>query len=150
MRRAALALLFASLSVTPGLAQARHPIYLQYDGFVRNPDASLTLAFGYHNLNRVDVSIEPGDDNRFLSGAADRNQPQVFLAGRRRFACVMVVPADFDGRLQWQVNFAGHGSTTTAKMLDPRYALEETSAKQVIESVDLATAPVGVCLPQER
>ena len=29
----------------------------------------------------------------------------------------MVVPADFDGRLQWQVNFAGHGSTTTAKAL---------------------------------
>ena len=79
MRRAALALLFASLSVTPGLAQPRHPIYVQYDGFIRNPDASLTLAFGYHNLNRVDVSIEPGDDNRLLSGAADRNQPRVFL-----------------------------------------------------------------------
>ncbi len=128
-----------------GAAQPRHPIYLQYDGFVKNPDSSLTLAFGYYNLNQVDVSIEPGAANRFLAGAGDRKQPALFLAGRHRFACVMVVPEDFD-RLQWQVSFAGQTSTTTARMMDPRYALEEASALRVVEGLDLAGAPAGVCL----
>ena len=30
-------------------AQPRHPVFLIYDGFIRNADGSLTLAFGYHN-----------------------------------------------------------------------------------------------------
>lgn len=33
----------------------------------------------------------------------ERDQPTVFRAGRTRFACVMVVPTDFDGDLRWQV-----------------------------------------------
>ncbi len=126
-------------------AQPRHPIYLIYDGFVRNHDASLTLAFGYHNVNRVDVTVE-GEDNAFRSGAADRGQPTVFLPGRQRFACVMVVPEAFDGRLQWQIRFAGHESVTTARMLDPLYALEETSAREAVEGIELDGAPRGVCL----
>ena len=92
------------------------------------------------------MSIEPGADNRFLTGAGDRKQPALFLAGRPRFACVMVVPGDFDGGLQWQVSFAGQTSTTTARMMDPRYALEEASASRVVEGLDPAGAPAGVCL----
>ena len=109
-------------------AQPRHPVYLIYDGFLRNVDGSLTLAFGYYNLNRVEVTVAD-DDNAFLPGTADRNQPTVFLPGRQRFACVMVVPEAFDGRLQWQVRFAGHESVTTARVLNPLYALEEASAR---------------------
>ena len=149
MRRVAIVLSSVAVFGAPGLAQPRHPIYLQYDGFVRNPDASLTLAFGYYNLNQVDVSIEPGADNRFLVGAGDRQQPALFLVGRHRFACVMVVPDNFDGGLQWQVSFAGHTSTTTARMMDPRYALEEASAVRVLETaegLDPVGAPAGVCL----
>ncbi len=146
MRRVAIVLACIGVCGAPGLAQPRHPIYLQYDGFVRNLDSSLTLAFGYYNLNQVDVSIEPGADNRFLAGASDRKQPTLFLAGRHRFACVMVVPEDFDGGLQWRVSFAGQTSTTTARMMDPRYALEEASAVRVVEGLDRAAAPAGVCL----
>ena len=94
----------------------------------RNADGSLTLAYGYHNVNRVDVTVER-EDNAFLTGAADRDQPTVFLPGRQRFACVLVVPEAFDGRLQWRVRFAGHESVTTARVLDPLYALEEASAR---------------------
>ena len=144
------------LLITSGLlvaAQPRHPIYLQYDGFVRNPDDSLTLAFGYYNRNQVDVAIASGADNRFLAGAGDREQPLLFLAGRHRFACVMVVPEDFDGGLQWQVRFAGHTSTTTARMMDTRYALEEASAAVVLETVQglaASDAQAGVCLDAEE
>lgn len=126
-------------------AQPRHPVYLIYDGFVRNADGSLTLAFGYHNANHVDVTVT-GHDNAFLTGAADRNQPTVFLPGRQRFACVMVVPETFDGQLQWQVGFAGSTSVTTARVLDPLYALEEASARQAVEGIDVDGAPPGGCL----
>ena len=126
-------------------AQPRHPVYLIYDGFVRNADGSLTLAFGYYNVNRVEVTIA-GEDNAFLPGAADRGQPTVFLPGRQRFACVMVVPETFDGRLRWQVRFAGHTSVTTARVLNPLYALEEASARVAVEGIELDGARRDVCL----
>jgi hypothetical protein len=79
-----------------GHAQSSNqPIYLQYDGFVRNPDAkTITLSFGYWNLNHADVKVEPGPDNGFLPGPADRQQPITLVEGRHRFACTIVVPDD--------------------------------------------------------
>ena len=129
-------------------AQPRHPVYLIYDGFITNADGSRTLAFGYHNLNHVDVTVT-GSDNAFLAGAADRDQPTVFRPGRHRFACVMVVPDGFDGPLQWRVRFAGHTSTTTPRMLDPLYALEEASARQAVEGIDVDGAPPETCLERD-
>ena len=73
MRRVVLVLLLATPAGLSAAEQPSHPIYLQYDGFVRNPDSSLTLAFGYYNLNQVDVSIEPGADNRFFAVRATAN-----------------------------------------------------------------------------
>lgn len=130
-------------------AQPRHPVHVIYDGFVTNADGSLTLAFGYYNVNRVEVTVE-GEDNAFLPDAADRNQPTGFLPGRQRFACVMVVPEAFDGRLQWRVRFAGHESVTTARVLDPLYALEEASARGAVEGIDVGGAPRWVCLEREE
>ena len=132
-------------AVGAAAAQPRHPVYLIYDGFIANADGSLTLAFGYYNVNRVEVTVT-GGDNAFLPGAADRDQPTVFLPGRQRFACVMVVPEAFDGRLRWRVRFAGHESVTTARVLDPLYALEEASAREAIEGIDVDGAPRGGCL----
>lgn len=142
---AAFAVSATAVAASRVAAQPRHPVYLIYDGFVRNADGSLTLAYGYHNVNRVDVTVER-EDNAFLTGAADRDQPTVFLPGRQRFACVLVVPEAFDGRLQWRVRFAGHESVTTARVLDPLYALEEASAEQAVEGIELDGAPQGVCL----
>ena len=141
----------AAVAVRPAVGEAavatepRHPVYLIYDGFIANADGSLTLAFGYYNLNRVEVTVT-GGDNAFLPGAADRNQPTGFLSGRQRFACVMVLPEAFDGRLRWRVRFAGHESMTTARVLDPLYALEEASARAAVDGIDLDGAPRGVCL----
>lgn len=127
-------------------AQASQPIYLQYDGFVRNKGGTYTVSFGYFNMNHVDVRIEPGSDNAFLPGPADRNQPVMFLKGRHRFACSIVMPADFDGNLQWTVRFAGKTSTTTAKTLDPLYELELNSEKRATSGLDLTKAPKGACV----
>ena len=127
-------------------AQASNPIYLQYDGYVKNKDGTFTLSFGYFNMNHVDVRIQPGDDNTFVPGPADRNQPVLFLTGRHRFACTIVVPRDFDGRLQWMVRFAGKTLTTTARTLDPLYELELNSETRATTGLDLTRAPKGVCV----
>ena len=127
-------------------AQASQPIYLQYDGYVKNKDGTYTLSFGYFNLNHVDVRIPPGSDNAFQPGPGDRNQPLLFLKGRHRFACSIVVPAGFDGKLQWVVRFGGKTFSTTAKTLDPLYELELNSEKRAIAGLDFAKAPKGVCV----
>ena len=149
MRWAAVVLALAgAVAASVVRAQPRHPLYLIYDGFITNADGSRTLAFGYHNLNHVDVTVA-GDDNAFLSGAPDRGQPTVFQPGRHRFACVMVVPDGFAGRLQWRVRFAVHTSTTTPRVLDPLYALEEASARRAVEGIDVDRAPPGTCLERD-
>src|SRR5262249_32456141 len=127
-------------------AQPSQPIHLQYDGYVKNKDGTYTLSFGYFNLNHVDLSIQPGEDNTFVPSPADRNQPILFEKGRHRFACSMVLPPDFDGNLQWTVRFAGKTSTTTAKTLDPLYELELNSARRATGGLDLVKAPRGVCI----
>ncbi len=127
-------------------AQPTQPIYLQYDGFVRNADGTYTLSFGYFNMNAVDVTVQPGEANSFAPGAADRNQPVLFLKGRHRFACSMVMDNKFDGKLQWTVKFAGKTSTTTAKVLDPLYELEHSSEEHATAGLDAAGAPRNVCV----
>jgi len=130
-----------------GHAQSIQPIYLQYDGFVRNKDNhTLTLSFGYYNMNHVDVRIAVGEANGFLPAPSDRNQPLTFLEGRHRFACVIVVPENFDGKLQWQVKFAGRTAATTEKVLNPLYELEPNSERRVMAGLDLKTAPKGSCV----
>src|SRR3954454_5962576 len=141
------ALLFALWTATaPIAAQPTRPVYLQYDGYVKNADGTLTLSFGYFNMNNVDVTVEPGDANSLMPSPADRNQPVTFLKGRHRFACSMVVNKGFDGKLQWTVKFAGATETTTPKMLDPLYELEEKSAKRAVAGLDLAAAAKNVCV----
>jgi hypothetical protein len=127
-------------------AQATKPIYLQYEGFIRQPDRTMVLSFGYFNTNDTDVAIPPGERNRFSPSPIDRQQPATFVKGRHRFACVVVVPADFDGNLRWQVENGGTVSTTTARVLDPNYALEDESAEQATAGLDLQAAARGVCL----
>lgn len=128
------------------IAQPAQPVYVQYDGFVRNSNGTLTLSFGYFNMNNADVAVRPGDDNVFTPAPGDRNQPVTFLKGRHRFACSMVVDGTFKGPLQWSVNVAGKRMVTTAKVLDPLYELELNSAKRATEGLDIAAAPKNVCV----
>ena len=147
MQKRALLLVCALVAVDATLAaQPTHPIYLQYDGFVRNKNGTLTLSFGYYNMNNVDVTVPPGDANLFSPAPADRNQPITFLKGRHRFACSMVVDGTFNGSLQWTVKFAGRTEITTAKALNPLYELELNSEKRAIAGLDAASAPKNVCV----
>jgi hypothetical protein len=129
-----------------GRAQADRAVYVQYEGFIKNSNGTLTVSFGYFNLNDTDVTIEAGERNGFLPPPANRNQPTTFLKGRHRFACVMVLPAGFDGNLRWRVDSGGTISTTTARVLDSNYALEDASASRATAGLTLDTAPRSTCL----
>jgi len=146
MNRPALVLVCTLAAGGALVAQPTQPIYVQYDGFVRNKDGTLTLSYGYYNMNNVDVTVQPGDANTFAPAPADRNQPITFLKGRHRFACSMVVDKTFNGQLQWTVKFAGRTEVTTAKALNPLYELELNSEKKAIAGLDVATAPKNVCV----
>src|SRR5262245_51326807 len=142
----AASLVVLGLLAADARTQASQPIYRQYDGYVKNKDGSYTLSFGYFNTNHVDVEVPASQNNSFTPGPVDRNQTVLFLKGRHRFACSLVVPADFGGNLQWTVRFAGKVSTTTARTLDPLYELELNSEKRALGGIDMTKAPRGVCL----
>ena len=132
-------------------AQQNQPIYPVYDGFLKNPDGSYTIAFAYFSHNADVVTVPPGAANSFAPTPADRMQPTMFLPGHWRFQCVMVVGPEFDGKLRWTLAYAGTTTGTSEHMLQSNWNLVEGAAE--LGKIDYAKAPRGVCLnraPQVR
>jgi hypothetical protein len=125
-------------------AQVNQPIYPAYDGYLRNPDGSFTLAFAYFSHNAEPVTIPPGPDNTFEPGPVDRQQPTTFKPGHWRFQCVMVVGPEFDGKLRWRLSYAGTTTGTSQRMLQSNWNLVEGA--EDLKKIDYARAPRGVCL----
>ena len=61
----------AMLSVSP-VAQSEKPIYVQYEGFIRQADGSLILSFGYFNTGDADVAIPVNNSSISLGGISQR------------------------------------------------------------------------------
>jgi hypothetical protein len=149
-RLVAILLVLTGVSL-PVRGQVNQPVYPAYDGYVQNPDGSYTLAFAYFSHNAEMVTIEPGAQNAFAPAPADRQQPTAFKPGHWRFQCVMVVGADFDGKLRWSLTHAGTTTGTSEHMLQSNWNLVEGAAE--LRQIDYAKAPKGVCLnraPQIR
>jgi hypothetical protein len=119
-------------------------VYPAYDGFLRNPDGSYTLAFAYFSHNAEPVSIPPGVNNSFAPDPADRQQPVTFKPGHWRFQCVMVVGPQFDGKMRWSLTYAGTTTGTSERMLQSNWNLVEGAAE--LGRIDYAKVPRGVCL----
>ncbi len=134
----------ACLLPAAAAAQQNQPIYPAYDGFLKNPDGSYTIAFAYFSHNASPVTIAPGDGNFFGPGARDRQQPTTFLPGHWRFQCVMVLGPEFDGKLTWTLAYAGTTTGTSQRMLQSNWNLVEGA--QELSRIDYAKAPRGVCL----
>ena len=69
----ALVLVLSAPMATGLSAQQNQPIYPAYDGFLKNPDGSYTLAFAYFSHNASDVTIAPGPNNSFAPTPGDRH-----------------------------------------------------------------------------
>lgn len=141
---AALALLAAPLTGIAS-AQQNQPIYPSYEGLMKNPDGTLTLSFGYYSHNAEVVTIPPGADNSFAPTPDDRQQPTVFKPGHWERQCVMVVPGNFDGKLVWNLSWAGKTTSTSTRMLQSNWFLVE-AVDEIAKSIDTTKARHGVCL----
>jgi hypothetical protein len=139
----ALGLAAGPLAAVPA-AQRSQPIYPAYDGYVKNPDGSYTIAFAYFSHNAEVVTIQPGLENTFDPAPIDRQQPVTFKPGHNRFQCVMVVGPDFDGKLRWTLTYAGTTTGTSERMLQSNWNLVEGAAE--LAKIDFANVPKGVCL----
>lgn len=128
----------------PAYAQRNQPIYPAYDGFLKNPDGSYTLSFGYFSHNAEPVTMPAGPDNTFNPGPVDRGQSVTFLPGQHRFQCVMVVPPNFDGKLRWTLTYAGTTTSTSQDMLQSNYNLVEGAAE--LRRLDFAKSQKFTCL----
>ena len=142
----ALTLIFTFAGLLGPPLQAQEPVYPVYDGFVRNPDGSLTLSFAYFSHNPRPVTIPVGPDNSVTPAPDDRGQPTTFLPGHHRFQCIMVVGSDFDGTLRWTVSYAATSTSTSEDMLQYNWELDQSGTRQALRAVDPATAPRGICL----
>jgi hypothetical protein len=144
MKVRAVAFLLVVACASAAWAQQNQPIYPAYDGFLKNPDGSYTLAFAYFSHNADPVTILPGAANSFAPTPGDRMQPTTFLPGHWRFQCVMVVAADFDGKMNWKLTYAGTTTGTSEHMLQSNWNLVEGAAE--LKRIDYAKVPKGVCL----
>lgn len=125
-------------------AQQNQPIYPAYDGFLKNPDGSYTLAFAYFSHNADPVTIAAGPNNVFAPTPGDRMQPTTFKPGHWRFQCVMVVGPEFDGKMKWTLTYGGVTTGTSERMLQSNWNLVEGAA--ALSKIDYAKVPKGVCL----
>jgi len=138
-------------AIASARAQQNQPIYPAYDGFLKNPDGSYTLSFAYFSHNADTITVAAGANNSFTPAPADRMQPVVFKPGHWRFQCVMVVGAEFDGKLRWTISYGGTTTSTSERMLQSNWNLVEGAAE--LAKIDYVKAPRGVCLnrpPQVR
>ncbi len=70
-----------------------------FDGWIRNPDGTFTLVFGYMNRNyEEELAIPTGPDNKLEPGASDQGQPTYFLPRRHAWVFRVNVPADFGNK----------------------------------------------------
>ena len=149
IRTLAAAMTMTALTLTspPVLhGQTSTSVFPVYDGFLKNDDGTLLLAFAYFSHNRTTVTISPGPDNRFMTGEPDRGQTTTFLPGHHRWQCIMVVDGDFDGVLRWHLAFGDETYLTSESMLQYSWELDAGGARRAMRDVDLASAPRDVCL----
>jgi hypothetical protein len=90
-----------------------------YEGWMRNPDGSFTMVFGYLNRNYVEEPHIPiGPANAFEPGPADRGQPTHFYPRRQQFLFEVVVPRDWGQKdLTWTLTHNGRTSTAIGSLL---------------------------------
>ena len=138
-----------ALAAAPILLEAGQTstsVFPVYEGFLKNDDGTLLIAFAYFNHNRTTITIPAGPDNRFMTGESDRGQTTTFLPGHHRWQCIMVVDGDFDGVLRWHLSHGDETHLTSESMLQYSWEFDAGGTRRAMRDIDLATAPRHVCL----
>jgi len=99
-----------------------------FEGWMKNPDGSYSLWFGYLNRNYEETPDVPiGPNNGFGAGGEDLGQPTHFLPRRQPWAFKVTVPADWpkDKDVVWTVTVNG----TTLKAYGSLWPVWEVDEK---------------------
>jgi hypothetical protein len=80
-----------------------------FEGWIRNPDGTFDLVFGYFNRNwEQELAIPAGPDNTVELGGPDSGQPTYFLPRRQRFVFRVRVPREFGKKeVVWSITANG-------------------------------------------
>ena len=90
-----------------------------FEGWIRNPDGTYDLVFGYFNRNwKEELNIPPGPDNTVEPGGPNQGQPAYFLPRRQRWMFRLRVPADFGNKeVTWILTAHGHTEKAYGNLL---------------------------------
>jgi hypothetical protein len=97
-----------------------------FDGWIRNPDGTFTLVFGYMNRNyEEELAIPAGPDNKLEPGASDQGQPTYFLPRRHAWVFRVNVPADFGNKeVVWTITANGRSEKAYGHLYPSEEILE--------------------------
>jgi hypothetical protein len=101
-----------------------------FEGWIRNPDGSFDLVFGYFNRNWEEtVVLQPGPQNQVSPGPLDQGQPTVFAPRRQGWVYRVRVPKDFGKQVvTWTITANGK----TEKAYGELMPVEEITERIVI------------------
>jgi hypothetical protein len=90
-----------------------------FEGWIRNPDGSVDMVFGYFNRNwQEELAIPVGADNTVEPGGPDRGQPTYFLPRRQGWVFRVRVPKDFGKQVvTWTVTANGKTQKAYGELL---------------------------------
>jgi len=90
-----------------------------FEGWIRNPDGTFDLVFGYFNRNwKEELIIPAGPDNKVEPNGPEAGQPTYFLPRRQRWIYRLRVPADFGNKeVTWTITAHGHTETAYGSLL---------------------------------
>ena len=120
------------LAPTPPEGQRVAPFF---DGFYENADGSVSLSFGYSNLNATDVVEIPLGPNNFIEPKEfDGRQPTSFppvqgggptgaRRDRERGVFTVTIPATFKGDVVWTLRHAGQTHKVPGRTKTGAYGL---------------------------
>lgn len=90
-----------------------------YEGWLKNPDGSVDIVFGYFNRNWTqEIAIPAGPDNKVEPLGPDAGQPTYFLPRRQRWSYRLRVPADFGKKeVTWTITANGRTEKVVASII---------------------------------
>src|SRR4030095_15033767 len=90
-----------------------------FEGWIRNPDGTFDLVFGYFNRNWEEgLATPPGPENIVEPAGPDRGQPTYFAPRRQGWVFRVRVPADFGKQvLTWTIKANGKTEKAYGELL---------------------------------
>jgi hypothetical protein len=92
-----------------------------FEGWIRNPDGTFDLVFGYFNRNWEEQLVIPaGPDNIVEPAGPDRGQPTFFLPRRQGWVYRVRVPKDFGKQtMTWTIKANGKTQKAYGELTNP-------------------------------